>query len=62
MGGSLGTGENATWKPWNYQQRLDVADSVKSLKEELESTRYAKSTKRNKVLGHIRENNSRQEY
>lgn len=62
VGGSLGTDANCTWKPWQYQSRLDVAAKVTAKKEELAKTSYAESTKRNKVLNFIRSNDSRQEY
>lgn len=62
VGGSLGKDTNCTWKPWDYQSRLDVAKRVKAKKEELEKSSYAESTKRNKLLNFIKSNSSRQEY
>ena len=62
VGGSLGDDTNCTWKPWDYQSRLDVAKRVKAKKEELQKSSYAESTKRNKLLNFIKSNSSRQEY
>ena len=62
IGGSLGNDNNCTWRPWDYQSRLNVASKVKAKKEELEKSSYAESTKRNKLLNLIKSNSSRQEY
>lgn len=61
VGGSVGYNESHTWQPWDYSHRLKVADKISDLKTELENTKLAKSTKRNKVLGKIKEEKSRQE-
>ena len=58
----LGPAETCTWKPWLYQDRLEVAAKVTAKKEELEKTALAESTKRSKVLNYIQSLNSRQEY
>lgn len=62
IGGSLGKDTNCTWRPWDYESRLNVASKVNAKKEELEKSSYAESTKRNKLLNFIKSNSSRQEY
>lgn len=58
---SLGQSEQCLWKPWVYEERLQVATKVKAKRKELGQTRLAKSTKRTKLLDYIRGLNSRQE-
>jgi hypothetical protein len=60
--GSLGTAGSCTWNPWLFQDRLETASKVDSKEKELEKSSYAKSTKRNKILNFIRNENSRQEF
>ena len=62
VNGCLGPAETCTWKPWLYQDRLEVAAKVTAKKEELEKTALAESTERSKVLNYIQSVNSRQEY
>ena len=62
VNGCLGPAETCTWKPWLYQDRLEVAAKVTAKKVELEKTALAESTKRSKVLKYIQSLNSRQEY
>ena len=62
VNGCLGPAETCTWKPWLYQDRLEVAANITAKKEELEKTTLAESTKRSKVLNYIQSLNSRQEY
>lgn len=62
VNGSLGTEASCTWKPWDYNRRLEVAAKVEEKREKLERSQYADSTKRNKLLDHIRNQKSRQEY
>ena len=62
IGGSLGKDNNCTWRPWDYQSRLNVASKVNAKKEGLEKSSYGESTKRNKLLNFIKSNSSRQEY
>lgn len=62
VNGCLGPAETCTWKPWLYQDRLEVAAKVTAKKEELEKTALAESTKRSKILNYIQSLNSRQEY
>ena len=59
VNGCLGPAETCTWKPWLYQDRLEVAAKVTAKEEELEKTALAESTKRSKVLNYIQSLNSR---
>ena len=45
VNGCLGPAETCTWKPWLYQDRLEMAAKVTAKKEELEKTTLAESTK-----------------
>ena len=56
VNGYLGPAETCTWKPWLYQDRLEVAARVTAKRA------LAESTKRSKVLNDIQSLNSRQEY
>lgn len=58
---SLGQSEQCLWKPWVYEERLQVATKVKAKRKELGQKRLPKSTKRTKLLDYIRSLNSRQE-
>ncbi|KAL9976379.1 hypothetical protein ACROYT_G013676 [Oculina patagonica] len=60
--GSLGPEPENTWHPWVYAKRLEVVEGVKQLKEKLDQSSYAESTKRTKVLDFIRGKESRQEF
>lgn len=62
VNGCLGPAETCTWKPWLYQDWLEMAAKVAAKKVELEKTALAESTKRSKVLTYIQSLNSRQEY
>lgn len=62
VNGCLGPAETCTWKPWLYQDRLEVVAKVTAKKEELEKTALGESTKRSKILNYIQSLNSRQEY
>ena len=57
----LGQSKQYLWKPWVYEERLQVATKVEAKKKELGQTRLAESTKRTKLLDYIRSLNSRQE-
>lgn len=58
---SLRQSEQCLWKPWVYEERLQVATKVEAKRKELGQTRLAESTKRTKLLDYIRSLNSRQE-
>lgn len=58
---SLGQSEQCTWKPWVYEERLQVVTKVEAKRKELDQTRLAQSTKRSKLLNYMRSMNSRQE-
>lgn len=60
--GSLGEDNSCTWHPWNYDQRVRIAKKVAQKRDELSKTKYSAVTKRNKLLGFIREHGSRQEH
>ena len=62
VNGCLGPAETGSWKPWLYQNRLEVAAKITAKKEELEKTVLAESTKRSKVLNYIQGLHSRQKY
>jgi len=60
--GSLGPEPGNTWHHWVYAKRLEVVEGVKQLKEKLDQSSYAESTKRTKVIDFIRGKDSRQEF
>lgn len=62
VNGSLGPGDDCTWKPWVYAERLAVASKVNAKKEELAQSKLAESTKRTKLLAYIKSLKSRQEF
>ena len=41
VNGAIGEGEEFTWQPWNYNDRLTVAARVKAKENELNATRLA---------------------
>lgn len=61
VNGAIGEGEEFTWQPWNYDDRLTVAARVNAKQNELDATRLAPSTKRSKLTQFIKDQNSRQE-
>ncbi len=60
--GSLGKDVACTWHPWDYQERINSAQKVANEKEKLNKSKLSDTSKRNKLLQFIREQNSRQEY
>ena len=58
---SFGPADQSTWRPWVYEERLQVATKVETKRNELDQTRLAESTKRTKLLNFIRTLKSRQE-
>lgn len=61
LNASLGQSEQCLWKPWVYEERLQVATKVEAKRKELGQTRLAESTKRTKLLDYIRSLKSQQE-
>ena len=57
-GGSIG-GTDATWQPWNYQDRLKTVKKVENFKNRL---RDPSGKERGKVTKYIAQNKSRQEF
>ena len=60
LDGVFGTDKNCKWKPWNYQNRVAIANKVCIFKKKL-SAKLAESTRRNKVTEYISGLASRQE-
>ena len=59
INGSLGTSNECTWKPWNYEDRIKNAKEIKDFK----STKVnGKLPTRNKVLDKMRKLKCRQEF
>ena len=50
VNGSLGTSDDDTWHPWEYQERLENADKIKVFKESLKPKNYRPATERDKML------------
>lgn len=61
MGGTIGTGPEDTWRPWTYEERVNVAKKVEKLTNDLKTSPLAESTKHAKVLKLIRSEKSRQQ-
>ena len=61
MNGTLGREDGCTWKPWNYQGRLEDAGKVDQFKKTLKPT-LAEKTKRSKVLEKMKSLKTRQEF
>ena len=57
----FGTTPDCKWKPWPYQQRLNMAKQVSRFKEKIPPN-LAKSTQRSKVTQFIANKKSRQEF
>ena len=57
----FGTTPDCKWKPWPYQQRLNMAKQVSRFKEKIPPN-LAKSTQRSKVTQVIANKKSRQEF
>ena len=58
IGGTIG-GPGATWQPWEYKKRLEVAEKVENLKKRLKEPT---GKHRGEVTKFIAQNKSRQEY
>ena len=59
---TFGHSEDDKWRPWAYEERLNVAKQVENLKKKVVKSKLAKNTKRNKVTTFIAQKKSRQEY
>jgi hypothetical protein len=59
MGGSIGNDSSATWKPWKYEDRINIAKKVETFKKKLKDP---KNKERGKVTAFIAKQKSRQEY
>ena len=54
VNGTLSQSDKCTWKPWTYEERLQIAIKVEAKRRELDQTRLADSTKRTKLLNYIK--------
>ena len=61
LNGKFGTTPACKWKPWPYQQRLNMAKQVSRFKDKIPLT-LAKSTQRSRVTQFIANKKSRQEF
>jgi len=61
LSGSFGHSNTHTWKPWNYQHRVKVAQKVQQFKQSI-NKKLAASTKRSRVTTYISSLKSRQEF
>lgn len=62
LSGTFGEDDVDKWKPWRYNERLQVVKEVEKLKKSQEKSRLAASTKRNRVTKLISSLKSRQEF
>ena len=61
LNGKFGRAPDCKWKPWPYQQRLNMAKQVSKFKEKIPPT-LAKSIQRSRVTQFIANKKSRQEF
>jgi len=47
--GTFGTESSSEWKPWNYQQRVNVVNKVNAFKKRVALKRISEKTKRSKI-------------
>ena len=59
--GTFGTESSNKWKPWNYQQRVNVVNKVNAFKKRVALEKISEKTKRSKITDYIAKQNSRQE-
>ena len=59
---SFGIEERNTWQPWQYSERLSVANDVEKLKANLAKQKLNDSTKRSRITTFISSKGSRQEF
>lgn len=62
LNGKFGYDTTCKWKPWSFERRIRVANSVEKFKKALESKKIEKKTKRSKVTEFISCQKSRQEF
>ena len=62
MKGTFGNSASCKWKPWAYNQRVNVATDVEALKSSLNTKHISDKAKRSKITDFIAKKNSRQEY
>ena len=62
LNGKFGYDTTCKWKPWSFERRIRVANSVEKFKKALESKKIAEKTKRSKVTQFISSQKSRQEF
>ena len=61
LDGTFGTDGRVLWKPWKYENRIEVVKQVDVFKKSLEKKEMAASTRRAKVTSFIAQKHSRQE-
>ena len=60
--GSFGSDASCKWRPWSFQQRVKVAESVEKFKISLQGKPGSAKAKRSKVTEFIAHQKSRQEF
>ena len=60
--GTFGTDRSNKWKPWNYQQRLNVVKRVETFKKRVALEKLYEKTKRSKITDFVAKQNNRQEF
>ena len=60
--GSFGSDASCKWRPWSFQQRVKVAESVEKFKISLQGKPGSAKAKRSKVTEFIARQKSRQEF
>lgn len=60
--GTFGTDRSNKWKPWNYQQRVNVVNKVETFKKRVALEKISVKTKRSKITDFIANQSSRQEF
>lgn len=58
--GTFGSESSNKWKPWDYQQRINVVNKVEAFKKKVALEPISEKTKRSKVTDFIARQNSRQ--
>ena len=62
MKGTFGTDRSNKWKPWNYQQRVNVVNKVETFKKRVALEKIYEKTKRSKITDFVAKQNNRQEF
>lgn len=60
LDGTFGSNGNETWKPWKYENRVDIANQVDKFKKSLAKQKISESTRRTKITNFIAQRHSRQ--